>query len=121
MTLSRVPCLGMAALATFIWFTASAEATDKTWAGSDGGLFISSANWSPSGAPGSSDAAIFANGSVGSSYDINFGSLNPFPPPTYLPGNYTVDRLIVATNPLNFTGSTSSTLTIDSTNTGEIT
>ncbi|MEO8825158.1 MAG: hypothetical protein ABI443_04915, partial [Chthoniobacterales bacterium] len=38
-------------------------ATDYTWQAATGGDFGSSANWSPSGVPGSSSGAIFNSGS----------------------------------------------------------
>jgi len=86
MKLSRTSCLRGAAL---VVLASRAEATDKTWSGSDGGFFSSAGNWTPSGVPGSSDAAIVDVGTVvfGMVYDISFSIPNPFPPPTFLAGN----------------------------------
>ena len=69
-----------------------AQAVTKTWIGSDGGSFSTPGNWDPGGTPGTADALVFANGAVGSTYDINFDV------------DATVTQLTVATNPLAFAG-----------------
>src|SRR3954468_19008298 len=71
-----------------------AHAAPKTWIGADGGSFSTPTNWDPSGTPGTADSILFANGAVGSTYDID------------LDVDSTVTQLTVATNPLAFTGPT---------------
>lgn len=95
---------------------ARALAVTKTWTGTDGGAFATATNWDPSGTPGAADSILFANGTVGSPYDINLFDTDA-----------TVDQLTVATNPLSLngpgrtlsiTGSTTSMLVIGRTGSG---
>jgi T5SS/PEP-CTERM-associated repeat protein len=79
-----------------------AQAVVKTWAGSDGGSYSAPGNWDPGGTPGTADSLLFANGAVGSTYDIDFDV------------DSTVTQLTVATNPLAFAGA-SHTLSLTST------
>jgi T5SS/PEP-CTERM-associated repeat protein len=73
--------------------TARAHAANKTWIGTDGGTYSTPGNWDPAGTPGTADSILFANGTVPSSYDINFDV------------DSTLAQLTVATNPLVFAGS----------------
>ncbi len=86
----------------------SAPAVVKTWIGSDGGSYSTPGNWDPSGTPGTADSIVFANGAVGSPYDINFSDVD-----------VTVSQMVVATNPLNLNGP-SRTLSVNSTPTSTL-
>ena len=97
---ARTLACSIALVATLL--ATCAQAVPKTWVGADGGSFGTSANWNPAGAPGPSDSALFANGTIASTYDINFDA------------NATLTQLTVATSPLVFTGP-SRTLSLTST------
>jgi hypothetical protein len=86
---------------------APAHAAAKTWIGTDGGSFSTPTNWDQTGTPGTADSVLFANGTVGSTYDINFDV------------DATVSQLTVATNPLAFAGP-SRTLSVNSTSTSKL-
>lgn len=88
------------------WLTASTGgAATKVWVGRDGGAFGTAANWNPGGAPGPGDIAVFSNGYVPGSYDINADV------------DATASQLIIGTTPLSFAGPGRLTLTSTSSGT----
>ena len=101
---ARTLALSVALVTMFL--AGRAHAVVKTWIGSDGGSYSTPGNWDQSGTPGTADSILFANGAVGSTYDINFDV------------NATVTQMTVATNPLAFAGAMR-TLSLTSTSTVE--
>ena len=104
--LSLVRTLGLLVALASVFAAPTSWAATKTWNGSDGGSYSPPGNWMPTGLPGTSDAIVFANGTVGSTYDINFDA------------DPTNTQLVVATNPLSFAGATRA-LSLTSTSTFE--